>query len=212
MRNKPPREVIGMIRMKKLNLQKILAWVALVLGLGQIAIMLAAWLLTAAWPEDFTRSLLSAEGIRWFFGKFQDNLASPILVWLVVLSIAYGSYRKSRIRAYDKREYRQRFAMSVAIFEVVIFVVAMLALTVLPHAILLNVMGGLVPSSFSQSIIPYCAFAITVVCCSFGLISGSIKGVEGVFRVLTSGIESGAPFFVIYVFAAQLLCSILYLI
>ena len=44
------------------------------------------------------------------------------------------------------------------------------------------------------------------------LISGRVKGVEGVFRMLTSGIESAAPLFVIYVFATQLICSILYLV
>ena len=189
------------------NRQKVLAYVALALGLAQIGIMLTAWLLTAAWPEDFTRSFLSAEGVRWFFGKFQTNLASPVLVWLLVCSIAWGAYRQSHIREYDRREYRQRFAMGGMVFEL-----SLLALTMLPHAILLNVMGGLLPSSFSQSIIPYCAFSVTFACCSFALISGRVKGVEGVFRMLTSGIESAAPLFVIYVFATQLICSILYLV
>ena len=194
------------------NRQKVLAYVALALGLAQIGIMLTAWLLTAAWPEDFTRSFLSAEGVRWFFGKFQTNLASPVLVWLLVCSIAWGAYRQSHIREYDRREYRQRFAMGVTMFELTLAVLVMLALTMLPHAILLNVMGGLLPSSFSQSIIPYCVFSVTFACCSFALISGRVKGVEGVFRMLTSGIESAAPLFVIYVFATQLICSILYLV
>ncbi|HRM57443.1 MAG TPA: ABC transporter substrate-binding protein, partial [Prevotella sp.] len=149
------------------NRQKVLAYVALALGLAQIGIMLTAWLLTAAWPEDFTRSFLSAEGVRWFFGKFQTNLASPVLVWLLVCSIAWGAYRQSHIREYDRREYRQRFAMGVTMFELTLAVLVMLALTMLPHAILLNVMGGLLPSSFSQSIIPYCAFSVTLACCSF---------------------------------------------
>ena len=194
------------------NRQKVLAYVALALGLAQIGIMLTAWLLTAAWPEDFTRSFLSAEGVRWFLGKFQTNLASPVLVWLLVCSIAWGAYRQSHIREYDRREYRQRFAMGVTMFELTLAVLVMLALTMLPHAILLNVMGGLLPSSFSQSIIPYWAFSVTFACCSFAFISGRVKGVEGVFRMLTSGIESAAPLFVIYVFATQLICSILYLV
>lgn len=53
------------------NRQKVLAYVALALGLAQIGIMLTAWLLTAAWPEDFTRSFLSAEGVRWFLVSFR---------------------------------------------------------------------------------------------------------------------------------------------
>lgn len=191
--------------------QRILAYVGGVLCLGQVALMLASWLLTAAWPENFSRSLLSAEGIRWFFGQFQYNLASPLLVWLVVGCIAYGAYVKSRIARYDHREYRQRFALGVAGFELGGFVIVMLALTLLPHAILLNVMGGLIPSSFTQSIVPYCAFGLTVVFLSFGLISGSVKGIEGIFRAMVFGVVCGAPYFVLYVFAAQLYKSIVYL-
>lgn len=191
--------------------QKVLSYIGASLCLGQLLLMLASWLLTAAWPEDFSRSLLSAEGIRWFFGRFQYNLASPLLVWLVVGSIAYGAYVKSRISHYNHREYRQRFAMGVASFELAGFVLVMLALTLLPHAILLNVMGGLLPSSFTQSIIPYCAFSLTVVFLSFGLISGSVKGIRGMFGAMELGIVHGAPYFVLYVFAAQLYESIKYL-
>lgn len=191
---------------------RLFAYFGLGLCVAQIGLMLASWLLTAAWPEDYAHSLLSAEGIRWFLGRFQDNLASPVLVWLLVCSIAYGAYRKSGIRKFDHTEYRQRFAMGVANFELALLILVMLALTLLPHAILLNVMGALVPSSFTKCIIPYCAFSVTVICCSFGLVSGRIRGVEGVFRSMTSGIAHFAPCFALYVFAAQLFHSILYLV
>lgn len=174
--------------------------------------MLASWLLTAAWPEYFSRSLLSAEGIRWFFGQFQYNLASPVLVWLVVGSMGGGMFVASRISEYNHQEYRHRFAMGVAGFVLGVLVLVMLALTLLPHAILLNVMGGLIPSSFTQSIIPYLAFSLTVVCGSYGLISGNIKGAEGIFRALRLGMVMGAPYFILYVFAAQLFYSIRYLL
>lgn len=158
--------------MKKM---KVFSYLALGLGVAQILLMLTSWLLTAAMPEDYNRSLLSSEGIRWFFGQFQDHLASPVLVWLVLGGIAYGAFCRSGIVHYKPDEYRQRFAMGVASFELGVFVIIMLALTLLPHAILLNVMGGLFPSSFTQSIIPYTAFAVTVVCCSFGVISDNLK-------------------------------------
>jgi len=192
--------------------RKILAWVGLVLGVAQILLMLTSWLLTAAMPDVFVRSLLSAEGIRWFLGQFQYNMASPLLVWLVLCSIAYGAYRRSGISHYDHREYRQRFALGVACFASLVFVVIMLALTLLPHAILLNVMGGLVPSSFTQCIIPYCAFACMVVSCCFGVMSGNMKGIESIFEALTSGIAWGAPSFVIYILAAQLYYSLSFLL
>lgn len=190
----------------------LLAWLAFLLAVGQVLLILASWLLTAAMPDSFSRSLLSAGGIRWFFGRFVDNIESPLLVWLLLLSFVYGVVDHSGILHYKASEYRQRIAMRLALFEGIFFILLMLALVMAPHAILLNVMGGLLPSSFSQSIIPYCAFSVTFACCSFALISGRVKGVEGVFRMLTSGIESAAPLFVIYVFATQLICSILYLV
>lgn len=195
--------------MKKM---KVFSYLALGLGVAQILLMLTSWLLTAAMPEDYNRSLLSSEGIRWFFGQFQDNLASPVLVWLVLGAIAYGAFCRSGIVHYKPDEYRQRFAMGVASFELGVFVIIMLALTLLPHAILLNVMGALFPSSFTQSIIPYTAFAVTVVCCSFGVISDNLKGVEDIFRSMSYGISKASPLIVLYVFAAQLFYSVLYLI
>lgn len=184
----------------------------MVLGVAQILLMLTSWLLTAAMPDVFVRSLLSAEGIRWFLGQFQSNMASPLLVWLVLCSIAHGAYRRSGISHYNHHEYRQRFAMGVACFGFVLLLLIMLALTLLPHAILLNVMGGLFPSSFTQCIIPYCAFVCTVVCCSFGVMSGKMKGVVGIFEALTSGIAWGAPSFVLYILAAQLYYSLSFLL
>ena len=68
--------------MKKM---KVFSYLVLGLGVAQILLMLTSWLLTAAMPEDYNRSLLSSEGIRWFFGQFQDHLASPVLVWLVLV-------------------------------------------------------------------------------------------------------------------------------
>lgn len=100
--------------MKKM---KVFSYLALGLGVAQILLMLTSWLLTAAMPEDYNRSLLSSEGIRWFFGQFQDHLASPVLVWLVLGGIAYGAFCRSGIVHYKPDEYRQRFAMGVASFE-----------------------------------------------------------------------------------------------
>ena len=189
---------------------KILAYTCMGLCLAQVALMLASWLLTAAMPDDFMHSLLSAEGIRWFFGQFADNLASPWLVWLLVGSIAYGVVVRSGILRYDSGEYRQRVALRLVFFEFLAFVVVILLLTLLPHAILLNVMGALFPSSFSQSFIPYVAFAVSVMGCSYGLMSGRLKGILGIYEALTTGVRIASPLFLLYVLAVQLVYSILY--
>lgn len=153
-----------------------MAWVALLLGVGQVVLILTSWLLTAAMPESFPRSLLSAEGIRWFFGRFVGNVESPLLVWLLLFSFMLGALQHSGILHYRSSEYRQRIAMRLALFEGIFFLLLILALVLVPHAILLNVMGGLLPSSFSASIVPYCCFSLMVMSVSFGVMSGTDEG------------------------------------
>lgn len=184
------------------------AWVAVGLCVAQVLLILASWLLTAAMPETFTHSLLSAEGIRWFFGQFIENMASEMLVWLVLISIVWGVVNKSGIMHYDNKEYRQRIAMRLVVLEGLVSVAVMLGLTIVPHAILLNVMGSLFPSSFSASLIPYGCLSFSVMSVSFGLISGTMKGVVEVFDGLTCGIGRLAPLYIIYVLGMQLYKSI----
>ena len=50
-----------------------LGYVVIVLFLAQIAVILLSWLITAANPDWALHSLLSSEGIRWFFGSLITN-------------------------------------------------------------------------------------------------------------------------------------------
>lgn len=189
----------------------LLAWLAFLLAVGQVLLILASWLLTAAMPDSFSRSLLSAGGIRWFFGRFVDNIESPLLVWLLLLSFVYGVVDHSGILHYKASEYRQRIAMRLALFEGIFFILLMLALVMAPHAILLNVMGGLFPSSFSASLVPYCCFSLMVMSVSYGVMSDRMKNVVSVYEALVSGTGKLGGLLLIYVIGAQLYHSIIFL-
>lgn len=189
----------------------LLAWLAFLLAVGQVLLILASWLLTAAMPDSFSRSLLSAGGIRWFFGRFVDNIESPLLVWLLLLSFVYGVVDHSGILHYKASEYRQRIAMRLALFEGIFFILLMLALVMAPHAILLNVMGGLFPSSFSASLVPYCCFSLMVMSVSYGVMSDRMKNVVSVYEALVSGTCKLGGLLLIYVIGAQLYHSIIFL-
>lgn len=189
----------------------LLAWLAFMLAVGQVLLILASWLLTAAMPDSFSRSLLSAGGIRWFFGRFVDNIESPLLVWLLLLSFVYGVVDHSGILHYKASEYRQRIAMRLALFEGIFFILLMLALVMAPHAILLNVMGGLFPSSFSASLVPYCCFSLMVMSVSYGVMSDRMKNVVSVYEALVSGTGKSGGLLLIYVIGAQLYHSIIFL-
>ena len=190
---------------------RICGYAMFLLILAQIVLVLASWLITAAMPDVFPRSLLSPEGIRWFFGTFTANLQSPWLVWLLLISIAWGTLRASGLLNYDHKVYRQRNALRLVCLEFVLFIGVMLLLTLIPHAILLNVMGGLLPSSFSASIVPYCCFSLMVMSVSFGVMSDRMKGVASVYEALVSGVGKMGGLLLIYVIGAQLYHSIIFL-
>lgn len=190
---------------------KICAYAMLLLALAQVILVLLSWLITAAMPDVFPRSMLSPEGIRWFFGSFTDNLESPWLVWLLLISIAWGTLQGSGILHYDRTIYRHRNALRLVSVEFILFLSVILLLTIVPHAILLNVMGGIEASSFSRSILPYICLAIIVMSLSFGVVSNRFMGVEAIGEPLSDGIRQAAPYFVIYILVNQLYSSIEYL-
>ena len=128
---------------------RICGYAMFLLILAQLVLVLASWLITAAMPDVFPRSLLSPEGIRWFFGTFTANLQSPWLVWLLLISIAWGTLRASGLLNYDHKVYRQRNALRLVCLEFVLFSGVMLLLTLIP----------LLPSGKSFCTSSFCRFS-----------------------------------------------------
>jgi p-aminobenzoyl-glutamate transporter AbgT len=198
----------------RMNKEKIYSIIALFLGISMIALVLISWLITAAIPEIAMRSLLSSEGIRWFFGHFVDNLATPVLVWMVLIGISYGALIHSglfqALRTRRSLDYPKRFALHLVLFEMILITAIILLLTVIPHAILLSVTGNLIPSSFSNSIIPIICFSICVFSVSYGLMSGTLQSLQSIFRCLSVGITYTTSIWLLYILGAELYFSILF--
>lgn len=205
-----------------------LGWTVLVLVTAQLALILLSWLITAAFPELPIRSLLSSEGVRWFFGSFTANQLTPLLAWFITTAMAVGACVRSRLWAAfctkmsgllhrrdstDGRQglhYRERIGLRLALAEFMVYVVIMLLLTVVPHAILLSVTGELFPSAFSSSLIPSLSFVLIVMSLSYGVASGTVDSVARMHRVLVGGLEVGARIVPAYVIGVQLYMSLLY--
>ena len=134
-----------------------LGLLCLVTVIAETLLVILSWLLSAMRVEGI-RSLLSSEGIRWFFSSFNDLIASPVLVWLLVLMCALGCLQKSRVTTIFSGKksinFRDRLALYVALAFLLIYVVIILLLTLMPHAILLSATGHLFPSAFSRSLVP----------------------------------------------------------
>ena len=205
-----------------------LGWTVLVLVTAQLALILLSWLITAAFPELPIRSLLSSEGVRWFFGSFTANQLTPLLAWFITTAMAVGACVRSRLWAAfctkmsgllhrrdstDGRQglhYRERIGLRLALAEFMVYVVIMLLLTVVPHAILLSVTGELFPSAFSSSLIPSLSFVLIVMSLSYGVASGTVDSVARMHRVLVGGLEAGARIVPAYAIGVQLYMSLLY--
>ena len=205
-----------------------LGWTVLVLVTAQLALILLSWLITAAFPELPIRSLLSSEGVRWFFGSFTANQLTPLLAWFITAAMAVGACVRSRLwsafctkmsgllhrrDSTDGRQglhYRERIGLRLALAEFMVYVVIMLLLTVVPHAILLSVTGELFPSAFSSSLIPSLSFVFIVMSLSYGVASGTVDSVARMHRVLVGGLEAGARIVPAYVIGVQLYMSLLY--
>ena len=182
----------------------------------QILVILGSWFVTVMFPTLPVRSMLSSEGIRWFLGQYTSNLASPLLVWLVLAGMTYGALRSSglsrAIMYFSNISYRQLFALKVVVAELIFFAIVFFLMTFLPQAILLSVTGEFFPSSFSRSLIPIVCFLLTLFSITYGLINTSFTSLTDIFNSLTSGITAISPWLVIYVFVIQLYYSILFVV
>lgn len=181
--------------------RRLAAWLGCVLLLAEVILILVSWLLSATMTEG-VRSLLSSEGIRWFFGSFVGIMASPLLVWLLLSLIALGSLQKSGLLTMQQ-SYREKVALRSALLLLILYVVVILLLTVTPNAFLLSITGSLFPSAFSRSLVPVIAFGIVLMSISFGVMSGRINSLPAVLETLSFGISKGAELFVLYILIMQ---------
>lgn len=182
--------------------------VTFILLISETLLFILSWLLSATRMEG-VRSLLSSEGIRWFFGSWQTIVASPLLVWLLLCLIAWGCVRKSGLYLLTSSPshpftFRDKLALRVSIVFLVIYLIILALLTLTPHAILLSATGHLFPSAFSRSLVPVIAFGVCLVSVTFGLVSGRLRSLSDILNALSTGIAHGAPLIVVYLFAIQL--------
>lgn len=191
----------------KPNIYRLLPVAAGVLVLAQLLLMLVSWIWSAAVPASGVRSMLSSEGIRWFFGHFAEMLATPLLVWILLLAAAYGCVVSSGLLR-GQRAYRAQRARVVTMLFAVIYVGVVLLMTVVPHAVLLSADGSLWPSPFSSSLVPLVSFGIMAAALIYGTVSGSFLTLGHAVQSLVRGLQSVAPLLLLYILLAQLYYSL----
>ena len=188
--------------------KRLIALACVAFGVAELLLVILSWLLSAT-RLDGVRSLISSEGIRWFVGEFTYTLASPLLVWLLLVLVALGCLQRSGLMSRG-RGYRDRVALRVSFSFIIIYVVIICLLTLMPHAILLSVTGSLFPSAFSRALVPIICFGIGVLSISFGMVSGRLHTLTDILDALTFGLQQGAPLIILYIMFFQFYASLLF--
>ena len=180
--------------------------------LFQIMVVILSWMIKTIYPDFNGRSLLSGEGVRWFLGNFTNNVASNILVWIILIGLSWGAIRASNILQVFKRShtlsYRERLGFRVVLIEIMIWVIVIVLLSFIPHAAMLSITGQLFPSSFSKSIVPLITFIALFNSITYGLIIGRLRKGNLIIEALSNGIKQIAPYIIIYIILVQLIYSI----
>ena len=188
--------------------RKTIGILAVLLLAAWLLLILVSWLIAAAMPQSAVHSLLSNEGLRWLFGSLLQNLTTPVLPALLLVSMAWGSLDESGLLQLRRpMTYRQHFALRIVALELIVIVAALLLLTAIPHAPLLSATGVLFPSSFSDSLLPVLCLIVIIVSLTYGIASEKFSSSLMLLDAPVSGIRKASPLFLLYVIAAELYAS-----
>ncbi len=175
----------------------------------QLLLILVSWLLSAVMPDSGISSLISSEGVRWYFGQWVDWVASPVLVWIILASSAWGVARSQLLTLRRPLSYRDRMALRLACVLIIIYIAVIAMLAFVPHAVLLSVSGSLFPSPFSASIVPIVLLGVIVFAVTFSLVSGRMT-LTAVYDSLISGISNASHLILFYILLIQIYYSFMF--
>jgi aminobenzoyl-glutamate transport protein len=178
------------------------------LAIAELFVVLLSWVLSSTTMMNL-RSLLSTEGIRWFLGHYHDIVLTPVLVWILLFSMAFGVLIDSHILK-RANNYRSRVGFRIACMVLLIYIAIIALLVAIPHAILLSATGSLYPSPFSKAFFPLVAFGILMMGVSYGVVARTYVRPTDVIQALLNGIYKGAPLLLIYILFIQLYYSLLF--
>lgn len=190
-----------------------LSYICFSLAIAEILVIVGSWVLGVLMPDSGLKSMLGSDGIRWFLGGFTSFVSGNVLAWILLLSMAWSSIKASGIFSkHHLSTLNDRVAMACTVVALLFCVAVLLLLTAVPHAALLSISGSLYPSPFSQSVVAVVSFISIFISIVYGVMSGRYHTLADVFVPLRRGVGSSAWLVVIYVFAAQLIYTVLYII
>ena len=184
-------------------MKKLFPQLLFLLILSELLLVLISWLLSATQTEG-VRTLLSSEGVRWFLGQFTVFLLKPQLIWLLLLSMAFGCLWQSCLFRPSQTSFRRQFALRLSAVVFVVQTASIALLIATPQAVLLSATGTLWPSPFSRALVPLAAIITINTSICYGLLSRTFTSVADIYESQKWGLSKAAPLMILYLIVVTL--------
>jgi aminobenzoyl-glutamate transport protein len=184
-------------------MKKLFPRLLFLLILSELLLVLISWLLSATQTEG-VRTLLSSEGVRWLLGQFTVFLLKPQLIWLLLLSMAFGCLWQSCLFRPSQTSFRRQFALRLSAVVFVVQTASIALLIATPQAVLLSATGTLWPSPFSRALVPLAAIITINTSICYGLLSRTFTSVADIYESQKWGISKAAPLMILYLIVVTL--------
>lgn len=184
-----------------------------------VVLVLLSWIAAAARPDWPIRTLISDTGLRWLVGSMEANIESPLLVWLILGMVSFGSYfgggLNDALHGLVRRKmpsFRTRMALYLVSFEALLFFVVMVLLCIVPHAPLLSITGSLIPGCLEHGAIPLLCFIVMLCSVSFAVMSGQCRTPSRLVWLLSYGVRRWSWLVPLYVVWMELIASLVFVL
>ena len=190
------------------------AYTCLVLFVLQIAVVMGSWVASVLYPELAIRSMFVGESVRWFWSTLADNMSSTILVWLLLSGamtelFVGGGLCKAIVSSKQTTDY-ERMALMVVAWELVAMFIVLFLLAFVPHAVLLSALGTITPNSYLDSFVIMLILGVCIMSLTYGMVTGRYASFVDAYGAAASGVATTAPLVIVYLLAAELYCSVVW--
>lgn len=190
------------------------AYTCLVLFVLQIAVVMGSWVASVLYPELAIRSMFVGESVRWFWSTLADNMSSTILVWLLLsgamTELFVGGGLSKAIVSYKQTTDYERMALMVVAWELVAMFMVLFLLAFVPHAVLLSALGTITPNSYLDSFVIMLIVGVCIMSLTYGMVTGRYASFVDAYGAAASGVATTAPLVIVYLLAAELYCSVVW--
>lgn len=166
-------------------------------------------------PELAIRSMFIGESVRWFWSSLADNMSSTLLVWLLLsgamTELFVGGGLLRAITSYRQTTDYERMALMVVAWELVAMAIVLFLLAFVPHAVLLSALGTITPDSYIDSFVIMAITGVCIMSLTYGMVTGRYPTFVDAFGAAASGVATTAPLVIVYLLAAELYSSVVWI-